>query len=227
MPSPCTVFLVSSDWGHKNFYLFRNTNGTGDWSILPWDQDLSVGHTWVSAQSYFNDEMDSQRAIRNGSTNRLKQVRLRFARDEQNDRAPHAQSHGSIPGSVAAPQSWFETQFAARQNQMDPPGLPGGAKSDAQLDFEKWGFWVHGSGGATIAYTDPQAASHTMRAQASRLVSPFTSVQAAPWNYPATSREETLAAIHARVAHRTTSLSLQPRRAESRQRKRSNSRGAE
>ncbi len=175
--------LVSSDWGHKNYYLYRNTTGTGAWSFVPWDQDLSIGHTWVSAQSYFNDEMDSQRTIRNGATNRLKQVV--YDAPEMNKMVVRRMRTlmDQYLGSIATPQNWFETQFASRQNQMDPQGLPVGAKSDAQLDFEKWGFWVHGSG-STISYTDSRAVDHTMRAQASRLVNPFTSVQAAPWNYP-------------------------------------------
>ncbi len=176
-------FLVSNDWGHKNFYMFRNTNGTGEWSLIPWDQDLSIGHTWVAAQGYFNDETDSQRPVQNGATNRLKTLvynspeinkmlvrRVRTLMDK-------------YLGPISSPQNWFEDQFTTRLSQMDPPGLPGGFKSDAVLDFEKWGFWVHGSG-TPIAFSDSRGVEHMMRAQASRLVNPFTSVTAAPWNYP-------------------------------------------
>ncbi len=175
--------LVSQDWGHKNFYMFRNTNGTGEWSLIPWDQDLSIGHTWNPNQGYFNDEIDSQRTIRNGASNRLKT--LVYNSPEMNQMVVRRVRTlmDNYLGSVAAPQTWFETQFSTRLDQMDPPGLPGGVKSDAVLDFEKWGFWVHGSS-TPIVFSDSRGIDHTMRTSASRLVNPFTSVTAAPWNYP-------------------------------------------
>lgn len=176
-------FVVSQDWGHKNFYMFRDTLGTGEWSLIPWDQDLSLGRTWVSTNGYFNDEMDSQRAIRNGALNNLKS--LAYDSPEINKMIVRRVRTlmDRYLGSVGAPVNYFNTQFSTRLDQMDPPGLPGGVKSDAQLDFEKWGFWFHGSGTA-VAYTDGSASFHNIRAQASRLVTPFTSVTAAPWNYP-------------------------------------------
>lgn len=37
--------VISQDWDRaiKNYYLFRDTNGTGEWSIIPWDKDLTFG----------------------------------------------------------------------------------------------------------------------------------------------------------------------------------------
>ena len=51
--------VQSSDFGHKNMYWFRDTLGTGLWSVLPWDQDLSLGHKWDSSISppYFKDAL--------------------------------------------------------------------------------------------------------------------------------------------------------------------------
>lgn len=162
------ALINNNDWGHKNFYMFRNTNGTGEWALIPWDQDLSSGHTWVSAQSYFNDEIDSQRAIRNGAENRLKKViydspelnkmfvrRMRTLMDE-------------VFVSSTSTTGWYETRIPQLLNLLDPTDLGVGIKSDQQLDFEKWGFWVHGSS-ASIAYTDSRAVDHTLRVQAGRL----------------------------------------------------------
>ncbi len=49
----------SHDFGHKNMYWFRDTVGTGLWSVLPWDQDLSLGHKWDGNVSppYFKDDL--------------------------------------------------------------------------------------------------------------------------------------------------------------------------
>src|SRR5204862_5974144 len=49
--------------GHKNYYVYRDTNGTREWSVLPWDQDLSIGHTWTGSQAYFNDDIHSQAGL--------------------------------------------------------------------------------------------------------------------------------------------------------------------
>ncbi|HEV7869060.1 MAG TPA: CotH kinase family protein, partial [Chthoniobacteraceae bacterium] len=66
------VVLLNHDFGHKNYYMYRDTNGTGEWIVLPWDQDLSLGHTWTSSQNYFNDDINSQAGlIVGGSGNRL------------------------------------------------------------------------------------------------------------------------------------------------------------
>ncbi len=50
---------VSSDFGHKNMYWYRDTLGTGLWSVLPWDQDLSLGHQWDASVSppYFKNDL--------------------------------------------------------------------------------------------------------------------------------------------------------------------------
>lgn len=50
---------VSSDFGHKNMYWYRDSNGTGLWSAFPWDQDLSLGHQWDASVSppYFKDDL--------------------------------------------------------------------------------------------------------------------------------------------------------------------------
>ncbi len=46
------------DVGHKNYYLYRDSEGTGEWSIFPWDVDLSWGRNWVdnfTGSNYLND----------------------------------------------------------------------------------------------------------------------------------------------------------------------------
>ena len=57
------VIILNNDFGHKNYYVYRDTNGTREWSVLPWDQDLSIGHTWTSSQNYFNDDIHSQAGL--------------------------------------------------------------------------------------------------------------------------------------------------------------------
>ena len=47
------ALISSGDHGHKNYYLYRDTRGSGEWALLPWDVDLSWGRNWTG--EYFNE----------------------------------------------------------------------------------------------------------------------------------------------------------------------------
>ena len=49
------AIVSSQDLGHKNYYLYRDTEGTGEWAITPWDVDLTWGRNWLDASGYFTD----------------------------------------------------------------------------------------------------------------------------------------------------------------------------
>ena len=38
-----TILVQDTDDTRKNFYLYRDTFGTGEWEVLPWDKDFSFG----------------------------------------------------------------------------------------------------------------------------------------------------------------------------------------
>lgn len=35
--------IQDQDQGHNNYYMYRDTEGTGEWMIVPWDKDLTFG----------------------------------------------------------------------------------------------------------------------------------------------------------------------------------------
>ncbi|MFV2070055.1 MAG: CotH kinase family protein, partial [Pirellulales bacterium] len=51
------VVTANVDCCHKNYYVYRDTEGTGQWQILPWDLDLSFGHNWNGSEGYFDDDL--------------------------------------------------------------------------------------------------------------------------------------------------------------------------
>ena len=51
------TILNNGDYGHKNQFLYRDTSGTGQWSLLPWDLDLSLGHRFSRDFGYFEDAL--------------------------------------------------------------------------------------------------------------------------------------------------------------------------
>jgi len=58
-----TVLAHQNDHPHKNHYLYRDSDGSGEWCFLPWDHDLTWGSNWIGDQGgsygdviYANDD---------------------------------------------------------------------------------------------------------------------------------------------------------------------------
>ncbi len=157
---------VTSDWDccHKNYYFYRDSEGTGEWQSFPWDIDLSFGRNWSSSQSYWDDavypgnriwgnwdnnaffqlvlNMPAGRGI--DATRQMYLRRVRTLMDEllQTNGTPAAQLH-----------------YEKRIDELTPILAP-----DAALDLAKWGTWGGGSAGpvplnSPFYRTVPQAAA--------------------------------------------------------------------
>jgi spore coat protein CotH len=65
------AIIANNDFGNKNMYWYRDTEGTGQWLTLPWDQDLSFGHNWNALVSppYFDNTLYTNGTITAGWTN--------------------------------------------------------------------------------------------------------------------------------------------------------------
>lgn len=63
------VLTSNADCCHKNYYAYRDTNGSGEWQYMPWDLDLTWGRNWTGG--YFDDTMYSQNGIWVGANNAL------------------------------------------------------------------------------------------------------------------------------------------------------------
>jgi hypothetical protein len=42
-----TVLAHQNDHPHKNHYLYRDSDGSGEWCFMPWDHDLTWGRNWT------------------------------------------------------------------------------------------------------------------------------------------------------------------------------------
>ncbi len=145
--------LVSSqDHMHKNYYMYRDTPNTGEWTILPWDVDLTWGRNWLqtappNGQSYLNDvlfptnSLDFVTPQQSKSTNRFYSIfydptdlrrmylrRLRTCMDQWVQ-----------PPDTPTNALRLEFRFDQMADLIDPPGL--GTNTDASLEFAKWGNW--------------------------------------------------------------------------------------
>ncbi len=60
-----TIITHQNDNPHKNHFLYRDSEGTGEWTFIPWDHDLTWGSNWVGT-SYSDVIYADQDDIRTG-----------------------------------------------------------------------------------------------------------------------------------------------------------------
>jgi len=164
----CVNMLAASsvirniDMHSKNWYIYRDTGRSGEWSILPWDLDLSQGRVWNGENTYFDNALYTDGFVVNGTAVRLVEQlfsnpatramlmrRIRTLTDRFLQPLP-------APGTPEI-QLYYERRLNEQSALIDPPSI---VPSDARLDFEKWGSWLQG--GATVKYTNTSAAVETM-----------------------------------------------------------------
>ena len=162
---------INRDFGHKNYYVYRDTAGTGEWSMLPWDQDLSLGHTWTgTGGGYFNDDIHSQAPLQIGVLdNRV--IQIVYGTPELNAlfvRRLRSLADGFY-GSPTETNSILTQRINQLLNQIDPnPNNPAAGTDDADLDMRAWGYWLDGAG-TVVPYTSGTVLDHTVRAQGARI----------------------------------------------------------
>jgi len=59
----CNMLVQDMDLGHKSYYMYYDTYGSGEWSIFPWDKDLSFGHRWAGTNVVATDDGDDGRGL--------------------------------------------------------------------------------------------------------------------------------------------------------------------
>jgi len=166
------AIVTNQDFGHKNYYIYRDSNGTREWSVLPWDQDLTFGHTWTANQTYWDDDIDSQRGLILGAAygNRVMNILMSSSEMSQMFLRRMRTLMDTMLVSATATDGPLEQRINEMVDAMDPQGAT--YLTDADLDVQKWGYWVDGSGVSLSAATEDAATFlHGPRVQAQRILS--------------------------------------------------------
>jgi hypothetical protein len=146
-----TTLIHDNDHIAKNYYLYRDSDGDGEWRVLPWDKDLTLGRNYTLGGGVLNDTMwadddpyshplfgDSSHRKVDGWWNRLvdachdspriREMYLRRLRTLMEE----------ILQSPTTPTSQldFESRITNLQAAMDP---------DVTLDIANWGIPTWGS----------------------------------------------------------------------------------
>ncbi len=129
--------INNTDYGHKNYYVFRDSEGTGEWTELPWDVDLSLGRRWVSSHNYFYDPIHT---TSNGIEDHVHGNRLAslfMSNNSLNDmvyrRLRTMYDHFYGPPGGEPKSDYLLRRLDELVERFDPEGVI----SDADLDYEK------------------------------------------------------------------------------------------
>ena len=129
------------DHGHKNYYMYRDTNGTGEWRPLIWDIDLCLGRNWVGHSGYFDDNFTNN-ALQSGPTNRMKTLIFDDPVLEEMFYRRVRTLMDQMLGPPSAPVTYIDDRVNALVALIDPNNNnPNTGTDDADLDYQKWGSW--------------------------------------------------------------------------------------
>jgi len=148
------------DMHSKNWYIYRDTGKTDEWAILPWDLDLSAGRVWNTQNTYFDNNVYTSGLVVTGNSIRL----VSHLFNHPDTRAMIMRRIRTLsdeflqPSSTPLAERWYERRLDEQAALIDDPAM---AKSDAQLDFEKWGSWLQGNG-SPVSYTNTDPAVESM-----------------------------------------------------------------
>lgn len=200
-----TWVFHDNDHVHKNYLVYRDSNGDGEWHFLPWDKDLTWGRNYDNAQGVLNDTIwinhpqvshvlmgDRFHPKIDGFWNRLidrvygnPRLRAMYLR-----RLRTVCDQFLQPASTPPAARWVETRVDAYVQAMS---------ADVALDVARWGLPTWGTpytflqdkdrlltnymgGRRTYFYGPSQATSGGLvpGAEPGRLALRFTTVEASP-----------------------------------------------
>ncbi len=131
------IITADVDCCHKNYYLYRDTEGTGEWQMMPWDVDLSFGRVWTcgaTCLAYFDETIYTDQSLFVGYGNRVitpvydtaatRQMFLRRLRTLMDSLLQ--------PPGTPAKSDFYRLKTQALRDQIAP---------DAALDLAAWGTW--------------------------------------------------------------------------------------
>ncbi|MDF7825235.1 lamin tail domain-containing protein [Pontiellaceae bacterium B12227] len=141
-----TALMRDGDTAAKNHYYYRDTDGTGDWSVFPWDKDLVFGMTWNKTFKILHDGSDPANNLRHPSWGLLQKA----VWDSPDLKALYLRRLRSVLDELLQPSS---TPLEERYYENLISDLLATHGADLLLDYNKWGnSWAYG-----INFTPEQA----------------------------------------------------------------------
>jgi hypothetical protein len=128
-----TAVLHDVDCDRKNYFLYRDTEGTGEWAFLPWDKDLTFGRNFV--RSVLNDEIWANRYPQSYPFSLARNDIISALYDTPAIREMYLRRLRTVmdaflqPPGTPSNERYYETRIDALVAQIQP---------DVALDAERW-----------------------------------------------------------------------------------------
>ena len=129
----------------KNYYLYRDSDGTGEWAITPWDVDLTWGRNWIDAYGYFTDTLYTNNVLsfynpaeQSKPANRLFDLFFGYSdfRQMYLRRLRTLMDTILMPPGTPTNALVIEPLIRQYESKLNPPGI---SPSDTALDYAAWG----------------------------------------------------------------------------------------
>ena len=145
------TLALSSDqsMGDKNYYMYHDNAGTGEWSVFTWDADLTWGRNWVltyNASNYLNDVLFQTNVLNFNPGAPLQQNRTNRLVDlfvgAQDFRQMYLRRLRTLMDTILMPASTPSNQLVIEpiirqyESVLNPPSI---TPSDTALDYTAWG----------------------------------------------------------------------------------------
>jgi hypothetical protein len=127
------MFITNgTDCCHKNYYAYRDTEGTGEWGYIIWDLDLTFGRNWDGV--YVSDRIHVDTPLYVGTNNQLTQALVLLP--EFNEM--YLRRTRTLVDTLMQPPGTPERErhYEARIDELFALLSP-----DAQADFDRWPAW--------------------------------------------------------------------------------------
>jgi len=136
------------DCCHKNYYVYRDTEDTGEWEGLPWDVDLSFGRNWNSTETYWDNNMWPNNGLFVGGNNGFFSQLM----NKQPTRDMYLRRVRTLMDTLLQPNGTLPTDLKLERKIDDAANL---MRPDAALDLARWGTWTDGSAGPIMDTSHP------------------------------------------------------------------------
>lgn len=150
-----SVLVHENDHISKNYYLYRDTEGTGEWRFLPWDKDLTFGRNFVGdAGGVLSDVIYADNDVISGRNSTVSPSHPLFG-DDQHQKWDNLWNRliDALHKTPAVREMYLRRLRTLMDELLQPPGTPAGAlkfetrlnelqtqmHADVLLDRARWG----------------------------------------------------------------------------------------
>lgn len=152
------VVIMQTDMFDKNYYLYRDTGGSDEWSILPWDLDLTFGRDFRDQTGgYFDNKLYTTGYTEHKELADSVTLVDYLIDGNVNTRAMFFRRLRTLSDQFLMSE-YLDEKLDVQLACLDPSSAK---RSDARLDFEKWGSWKSGSP-VPVSWSDPDPAVESM-----------------------------------------------------------------